>query len=100
MPKKFLHLKIKLPQKLTDQTKRSNVTQYICSLGSRQEFEPLIGILCEKEIVEPLHLKNNAVQKLHNQMLLLVLADSNLPNRITSMTDMPNCSMKRYLYAP
>ena len=97
--KKVSAFKNKLPQKLTDQTKRSKVTQYICSLGSRQEFEPLIGILCEKEIVEPLHLKNNAVQKLHNQMLLLVLADSNLPNRITSVTDMPNCSMKRYLYA-
>ena len=69
------------------------------SLGSRQEFEPLIGALSEKEIVEPSHLKNNAVQKLHSQMLLLALADSNLSNKITSMTDMPNSSMKRYLQA-
>jgi hypothetical protein len=94
--KKF---KNKLPKKLPDQTKRSKVTQYISSLGSRQEFEPLIGMLCEKEIVEPLHLKNNAVQKLHNQILLLALADSNLSKKITFMTDMPNCSMKKYLEA-
>ncbi len=97
--KKVFAFKNKLPQKLADQTKRSKVTQYISSLGSRQEFEPLIGALCEKETVGPLHLKNNAVQKLHSQMLLLALADSNLSNKITSMTDMPNCSMKRYLQA-
>ena len=44
-------------------------------------------------------MKNNAVQKLHSQMLLLALADSGLSNKITSVADIPECSVKRYLNA-
>ena len=64
--KKVSGFKNMLTEKLVDQTKRSKVTQYICNLGNREEFEPLTGILCEKEIVKPLHLKNNDLQKLRN----------------------------------
>ena len=60
---------------------------------------PAIGVLCEKEIIEPLHLKNNAVQKLYSQMLLLALADNSLSNKITSVADITECSVKRYLHA-
>ena len=99
--KKVASFKAKLAKnsKCAAATNRSKVTQYIASIKCRQEFEPPIGVLCEKEIIEPLHLKNNAVQKLHSQMLLLALADSGLSNKITSVADMPNCSAKRYLHA-
>lgn len=99
--KKVALFKVKLAKssKCAAATNRNKVTQYIASIKCRQEFEPLIGVLCEKEIIEPLHLKNNAVQKLHSQMLLLALADSNLSNKIISIGDMPNCSVKRYLHA-
>lgn len=97
--KKVCAFKKALPQKTAEKSVRNKVTQYIASLKSRQEFEPLIGKLCENALIEPLHLKNNAVQKLHDQMLLLALTDSNLPSKLTSITEMPNCSMKRYLQA-
>lgn len=60
------------------------------------KFSKLLSEQCAA-IEKPLHLKNNAVQKLHNQMLKLALAKSNLPNNITSMAEMPQCSVKRYL---
>ena len=62
--KKVASFKIKLAKnsKCAAATNRSKVTQYIASMKCRQEFEPPIGVLCEKEIIEPLHLKNNAVQ--------------------------------------
>ena len=99
--KKVASFKIKLAKnsKCAAATNRSKVTQYIASIKCRQEFEPPIGVLCEKEIIEPLHLKNNAVQKLHSQMLLLALADSGLSNKITCVADIPECSVKRYLHA-
>lgn len=55
----------KLPSHLAVSTKRSRVTQFIAVKKSRQEFKPLIGKLCDKEVVEPLHLKNNGVQHFH-----------------------------------
>ena len=50
--------KKKLPNHLAASTKRSKVTQFIAGKKSRQEVKPLIGKLCDKEVVEPLHLKN------------------------------------------
>ena len=91
--------KKKLSAKLAESTRRNKVTEYISGLASRQEVAPLIGKLCDKEIIEPLHLKNNAVEKLHSEMLLLALADSNLSVKSFSISDLPNCSIKRYLHA-
>jgi hypothetical protein len=66
--KKVASFKIKLTKnsKCAVATNRSKVIQYIASMKCRKEFEPPIGVLCEKEIIEPLHLKNNAVQMLHS----------------------------------
>ena len=96
---KVTTFKAKLSKKLSAPTERKKVTQFIASQKARQEFEPFIGPLCDKAVLEPLHLKNNAVQKLHNQLLKLALANSNLQGNISSVTEMPNCSMKRYLAA-
>ena len=82
---KVTQFKAKLSKNLSTPTKRKKVTQFIASEKARQEFEPFIGPLCEKAVLEPLHLKNNAVQKLHNEMLKLALANSNLPGNISSV---------------
>ncbi|XP_068686242.1 uncharacterized protein [Montipora foliosa] len=89
--------KAKLPTNLAASTKRAKVTQFIASKKSRQEFEPLIGKLCDKEVIEPLHLKNNGVQHMHLHTMLLDLAISlsNLPEKITSLSQLsPACDMK------
>lgn len=96
---KVSQFKAKLSDKLTPITQRKKVTQFIANLKSRQEFKPLIGPLCEKAVLEPLHLKNNAVQKLYNQLLKLALANSNLAPNISSLTDIHECSMRRFLVA-
>ena len=48
--------KRKLPGHLAEKTKRAKVTQFIAGKKSRHEFQPFIGKLCEKEVVETLHL--------------------------------------------
>ena len=47
--------------KLQSTTKRQKLTQYIASLKSRQEFEPLVGKSVVRAKPEPLHLKNNCI---------------------------------------
>ena len=65
MAKQVSRFKEKIPPNLAKSTQRSKVTQFIANKKSRQEFEPLIGNLCDKEVVEPFHLKNDGVQHLH-----------------------------------
>lgn len=68
---KVTQYKAKLSKNLSACTERKQVTQFIANQKARQEFKPFIGPLCEKAVLEPLHLKNNAVQKLHNEFLKL-----------------------------
>ena len=92
--------KKKLPHNLAASTKRTKITQFIAGKKSRQEFKPLIGKLCDKQVVEPLHLKNNGVQHLHSMLLNLAIASSALPPKLSSLNDLsPNCAMSRYLKA-
>ena len=92
--------KAKLPSSLAASTKRTKITKFIASNKSRQEFQPLIGKLCDKEVVEPLHLKNNGVQHLHTMLLNLAISSSNLPQKISSLSDLsPACAMSRYMKA-
>lgn len=92
--------KRKLPCHLAEKTKRAKVTQFIAGKKSRQEFEPFIGKLCDKEVVEPLHLKNNGVQYLHAMLLNIAISLSNLPNKLNSLSKIPpNCAITRYLKA-
>ena len=48
--------KRKIPNHLAVKTKRSKVTQFIAGKKSRQEFKPFTGKLCDKEVVQPLHI--------------------------------------------
>ena len=92
--------KRKLPGHLAVKTKRTKVTQFIAGKKSRQEFKPFIGKLCDKEVVEPLHLKNNGVQYLHTMLLNVAISLSNLPHKLNSLSELPpNCAITRYLKA-
>ena len=100
MAKQVSRFKDKIPPNLAKSTQRSKVTQFIANKKSRQEFEPLIGNLCDKEVVEPLHLKNNGVQHLHSKLLDLAISFSNIPDKISSLLDLPPSSaISRYLKA-
>jgi hypothetical protein len=51
-------------------------------------------------MVEPLHLKNNAVQHLHAMFLKQVLLISSLPSSLNSIFELPHTSpMSKYLVA-
>ena len=89
MAKQVSKFKAKIPPNLAKSTQRSRVTQLIGSKKSRQEFDPLLGKLCDKEVVEPLHLKNNAVQHLHSMLLDLAISSNNIPDKISSLSDLP-----------
>ena len=100
MAKQVSRFKDKIPLTLAKSTQRSRVTQFIANKKSRQEFDPLIGNLCDKEVVEPLHLKNNGVQHLHSMLLDLAISSSNIPDKISSLADLPPSSaISRYLKA-
>lgn len=98
--KQVVEFKRKLPTHLAKKTLRSKVTQFIAGKKSRQEFQPFIGKLCDKEVVEPLHLKNNGVQYLHTMLLDVAISISNLPNKLNSLSELPqNTAIFRYMKA-
>ena len=92
--------KRKIPNHLAAKTERSTMTQFIAGKKSRQEFKPFIGKLYDKEVVEPLYIKNNGVQYLHTMLLDLAISKNNLPNTLDSLSELPpNCALARYLKA-
>ena len=85
---------------MTAKTNRSKVTKFIASKYSRQEFITHIGKFCDKAVLEPLHLKNNAVQNLHALLLKVAVSNSALPANLSTISELPNsCPMARYLEA-
>lgn len=84
--------KVKLSKKKVKmQTMRSNITKFISSKKSRQEFEPLLGSIVDRIHVDPLHLKNNLCALLHRHLLELVVYMSNLSNA-SSFQQLPSNS--------
>ena len=77
---------------------RSKITKYIASLGSRQEFEPLLGKYVEKVKAEPLHLKNNGWQQWHFQIFqqALIHTPDSFLNKSSEIQDLPGCIFKGY----
>ena len=69
-------------------TNRAKITKLIASKNSRQEFFPLISRLCDKAVVEPLHLKNSAFQHLHSKILKVVLSISSLPTNLSNLSEL------------
>ena len=57
-----------------ESTKRSNVTSFIATQKSRQEFVPLVAELIDRAHVEPLRLKNNICALAHRHLLNLAVS--------------------------
>ena len=75
--------------KQAPRTKRSKVTAFITSNKSRQKFEPIIGKFIDRAHVDPLHLKNNALQHTHKIMLYEAIQKSSLDSNVTNMREVP-----------
>ena len=89
--------KSKLTQKqLVD---RTEVTQFIASQKSRQEFEPILGPFVDKAVVEPLHLANNNWQFLFTELLTYVIYSKTvIPSSAKKITDLPkSCCLRKFL---
>ena len=76
-------------KQITSSTFRTNVTTYIRSLGSRQEFVPLVGKYVDKARAEPLHLKNNVCKEMFMKIYVIVLELSNVDPCIKQFKDIP-----------
>ena len=81
-------------------TCRSKITSFIAQKHSRQEFEPVVGKLIDRAHVDPLHLKNNACARAHQQLLNEVIAMSKLTDEVNSFSQVPAQSpFNRYIVA-
>ena len=89
--------KTKLTQKQL--AARTKVTEFIASQNSRQEFEPLLGPVIDKAVVEPLHLANNNWQFLFSELFTFVLHSKTvIPSGVKSITDLAkSCCLRRFL---
>ena len=70
-------------------TRRAKVTSFIAQKHSRQELEPVVGKLIDRAHVDPLHLKNNACARAHQQLLSEVIAMSKLTDEINFFSQVP-----------
>ena len=72
----------------SDQRKRNLLTAYIRSLGSRQEFEPLVQEYVDLMKCEPLHLKNNTCKDLFMSLLKIVFVEAKISS-CKNVSDVP-----------
>ena len=73
---------------LSKVTKRSNLTSYIASLGSRQVSTPLIGNYIDLAKAEPLHLKNNTIKERFMILFKICVSQTNFKGA-KSFKDIP-----------
>jgi len=73
-------------KKMAASTCRAKVTSFIDQKHSCQEFEPVVGKLIDRAHVDPLHLKNNACARAHQQLLSEVIAMSKLTDESNSFS--------------
>jgi hypothetical protein len=87
-------------KKIKPKTMRKNITEFISSLKSRQEFVPLLQECIDAAHVEPLHLKNNACALVHRYFLEAVVQISNIPSDHILFSQLPsNCPFVLYVNA-
>ena len=84
-------------KKVTEATKRNNITKYIAACKSRQEFMPLLGHVIDRAHVDPLHVKNNACALAHKFILNQVLSLANLSNNVCFANVPPTSCFYRYI---
>lgn len=84
------------PKQLTGRTK---VTEFIAKNKSRPEFEPVLGPVIDKAVVEPLHLANNTWQFLFSELFSYVLYSKTvIPGNVKNISDLEkNCCLRRFL---
>ena len=81
---------------------RQKVTSFIAKCESRQEYKPVIGKYVGVAYVEPLHLKNNAFQHLHELLFAEVMDRTPAPirNKASTVHELPrDCALAKYLHA-
>lgn len=87
-------------KKLSNTTMHNKVSNAIRDLGSRQEFEPVLGRLIDKAYAEPLYNSNNAWQYMHGKLLQEAVVKSTIP---ASCTDVSSLSLdspfRKFLFA-
>ena len=72
----------------------------IRDLGSRQEFEPVLGKLVDKAYAEPLHNSNNAWQYMHGKLLEEAVVKSNIPLSCIDIFVLPRDSpIRKFLHS-
>lgn len=100
MALKVTNFKTKIAKtKLAEKTKRTKITKFIAENKSRQEFEPRIGRLINNAHVDPLHVKNNACQLLHQELLYESIAKSSLES-LSMFENVPiNCPFSNFVNA-
>lgn len=80
-------------KKIASSTFRTNTTQYIKSLNSRQEFVPLVGEYVDKALTEPLHLKNNVCKEIFMKIWYLVIGVAGISNSIKLFKGIPDSNI-------
>ena len=86
--KKRKELGIPEDSHLQPASKRQKLTQFISSIKSRQEFEPLVGKAITRAKPEPLHLKNNTVCEQFMKLLKKSLSQSSITASVKAYKDL------------
>ena len=70
-------------------SQRTEITKFIASKDSRQEFVPLVEEYIDKATCEPLHLKNNVCKEQFMKLLNLCLANANITSKSVLFKELP-----------
>lgn len=70
-------------------TKRNELTTFIGSKNSRQEFVPLVEEYIDLATCEPLHLKNNVCKEQFMKLLNICLADASITSKSVLFKELP-----------
>ena len=70
-------------------SQRTELTKFIASKDSRQEFVPLVNEYIDLATCEPLHLKNNVCKEQFMKLLNLCLANANITSKSILFKELP-----------
>ena len=103
LPKRWHNLKknregqLNAPQ---EQALRTKVFSYIASLKSRQEFEPILGLVIQNAKCDSLHVGNNCWGHWQKLLFTHVLAKAKIPSSTKSVFELPeDNSIQKHLKA-
>lgn len=83
-----------------EQTLRTKVCNYIASLKSRQEFEPVLGPIIQNAKCDSLHMGNNCWGHWHKLLFTHVLTKAEIPTSTKSVFQLPeDNTLRKHLKA-